>query len=127
MSKTRTKNSVSTALILRCHTVYDGSYDSETLVPAETGNSRQITEQERANLMTHLTRHSLYGCRYVLIEPFTADEMQQVVDKAVKRARDYKLAEERRLLAAEKRRQATVLARKKKRLEKLEAMAREAK
>lgn len=125
MSKTRTKKSVSTALILRCHTVYDSSYDSETLVPAETGNSRQITEQERANLLTHLTRHSLYGCRYVLIEPFTADEMQQVVDKAVKRARDYKLAEKRRLLAAEKKRKAAALARKKKRLEKSEALARE--
>lgn len=120
----KTVDIASLAVLVRCFKVSDFE-DSDTLVACAAGPLRVINEEEKQKLLAFAGGHWSQGLRYVLVEPLGEKEIQALAHKAAEKAQANRIASEKRRLDDEKRRKIADLRRKQKRLEQLEARAKE--
>lgn len=117
-----TTEELTQALLMRCVTVHDSSYESETLVACEASDVRQINAEERQKLLT-FTAWNQYSNRHVLVELLSKDNIEALVAKAEVQAEKDRIKAEQARIKEEARHREAEKRRKQRRLRKLEQMA----
>lgn len=109
------------AVILRCVVVSGESDDA--LVPVMAGDPCLIDSSQRVALEGYIMRTDQTRYRDMVVELVGQTQLDELLERANRKAQQQQLAAAKRLAAEEKRRKAKAIERKRRRLAKLEQIA----